>query len=225
MAHLFTTRTEPAYRIFGPGPEDERGPWSCSCPNGRRHLGPRVGGVKPGMCKHLTELLTIAKERGELSGRFRATPSGTYRADNCRCSGAEEAVPLIRLPPPKPPPAPIPGQPSRNRPCPCGSGTIYKWCEGPPGAPHPRGAWKLEDAPAPVEAPTVADQAGEPRKGAKRVKVPLSREERAERIRAGQIEAGEKRAKRLAALDEILERARAKDEARREKARQRRTRP
>lgn len=209
MAHLYTWRGETPWKQYGPGEERESGRWWCSCPEGRRHHGPRIEGKKPSMCRHLSTLFGAARE-GKLSGHFRPTRQGLYRAANCRCSNGDSQA-LEIAPPPTPPPAPIPGQPSKNRPCPCGSGTIYKWCEGTPGAPHARGAWPAPaiantvEAPRPIELPV----------GAKVVsRIPwreLPAEERSARIRLGRERAAKERAEREARLDKIFARIRRED--------------
>lgn len=130
--HLYTWRGETPWRIYGPT-AGESGRWYCTCPNGMRHLGRRVNGVKPPRCSHLANLWDHANQ-GELSGRFKVTRSGSDKADaGCACN---DGRPLVRLPPPQAPPAgPKPGEPSRNRPCPCGSGLNYKQCHGREGGP------------------------------------------------------------------------------------------
>lgn len=218
MPLLFTRISGERVRIYGPGEDEGSGPWSCTCSRGTQHQGKRVNGEKPDLCPHLFELFESAS-RGELNRRYKPTREGDWRADNCKCSPRKgtEAQELARLPPPEPPPAPVPGKPSRNKPCPCGSGEIYKWCSGPPGAPHPRGAWE--------PAPEVQLEPEEPRKGQRRPSAPLpveTAEERGERLRARKIERAEEKSAAEKRLDEIFERVRAEDLLRQKAKRARR---
>lgn len=204
--------------------------------------------IKPRPCRHLHSVFSAAKV-GLIADRLRLTEDGRRAAAKCEC--IERAGGLQPRPMKAPPPEPTKpsGELSRNGPCWCGSGEKLKRCE-PEGSPHhdkhlamtqPK---KPEPPVGPVRPPVKPRCAqfgpnGEgpcvSREGHVERGYTLHRDDQ-DRYWSGKpkprgwfkptvewIKEEKKRLReRAKKLDEILDRIHAQEDARREKARQRR---